>query len=142
MKRFGFFLGKILFPILFPLKTKGRPVSGKTCFVATLTPAQMKSLREQLASISAWEFSDGPYMLFKASREKTQVAAYRSGKLVVQGAGTSEFVEFVLEPLIGGPAVDEAEPSPRMPMVMRSSVSLARSIPSVKNRERTFLLAV
>ena len=112
MKRFGFFLGKILFPPLFPLKTKGRSVSGKTCFVATLTPAQMKSLREQLASISAWEFSDGPYMLFKASREKTQVAAYRSGKLVVQGAGTPEFVEFVLEPLIGGPAVDEAEPPP------------------------------
>ena len=84
MKRFGFFLGKILISPLFPLKTKGRPVSGKTCFVATLTPAQMKSLREQLASISAWEFSDGPYMLFKASREKTQVAAYRSGKLVVQ----------------------------------------------------------
>jgi len=86
-------------------------VSGKTCFVATLTPAQMNALREQLESVSAWQFSDGPYMLFKASREKTQVAAYRSGKLVVQGAGTSEFVEFVLEPLIG-PARDEAAPPP------------------------------
>ncbi|MBR4466754.1 MAG: DUF3378 domain-containing protein, partial [Clostridia bacterium] len=60
-------------------------MSGKTCFVATLTPAQMDALRANLESISAWEFSTGPYMLFKASREKTQVAAYRSGKLVVQG---------------------------------------------------------
>ena len=86
-------------------------VSGKTCFVATLTPDQMDALRASLESISAWEFSGGPYMLFKAAREKTQVAAYRSGKLVVQGAGTQDFVEFVLEPLIGLVA-DEAEPPP------------------------------
>ena len=86
-------------------------VSGKTCFVATLTPDRMDALRAKLESISAWEFSSGPYMLFKASREKTQVAAYRSGKLVVQGAGTQDFVEFVLEPLIGL-TQDESEPPP------------------------------
>ena len=86
-------------------------MSGKTCFVATLTPARMNALRSKLESISAWEFSDGPYMLFKAVREKTQVAAYRSGKLVVQGAGTRDFVEFVLEPLIGL-TPDESEPPP------------------------------
>ena len=86
-------------------------MSGKTCFVATLTPDQMNALRAALESVSAWEFSPGPYMLFKAVREKTQVAAYRSGKLVVQGAGTQDFVEFVLEPLIGL-AHDESEPPP------------------------------
>src|SRR5262249_6247440 len=31
-------------------------------------------------------------------KEKTQVVFYDSGKLVVQGKGTQEFVEFVLEP--------------------------------------------
>ena len=86
-------------------------VSGKTCFVVTLTPAQMDALRISLENISAWEFSSGPYMLFKAAREKTQVTAYRSVKLVVQGAGTQDFVEFVLEPLIGL-TPDESEPPP------------------------------
>ena len=86
-------------------------MNGKTCFVATLTQAQMDALRAALESISAWEFSSGPYMLFKASREKTQVTAYCSGKLVVQGGGTQDFVEFVLEPLIGLTA-NEAEPPP------------------------------
>lgn len=84
-------------------------MNGKTCFVATLTPDQMNALRAKLETIPAWEFSDGPYMIFKAAREKTQVAAYRSGKLVVQGAGTQDFVEFVLEPLIGL-TQDESEP--------------------------------
>ena len=86
-------------------------MSGKTCFVATLTPDQMNALRASLESVSAWDFSSGPYMLFKAARERTQVAAYRSGKLVVQGAGTQDFVEFVLEPLIGLTR-NESEPPP------------------------------
>ena len=88
-------------------------MNDKKCFVATLTPVQMDALRAELEKISAWEFSTGPYMLFKASREKTQVAAYRSGKLVVQGAGTRDFVEFVLEPLIGL-MPDETEPPPML----------------------------
>jgi ribonuclease HIII len=112
-KFWRFFSKKCLFPpfhvIVF--RKDAAAVSGKTCFVATLTPSQMDALRASLESISAWEFSAGPYMLFKASREKTQVAAYRSGKLVVQGAGTQDFVEFVLEPLIGL-TQDESEPPP------------------------------
>src|SRR4030095_627170 len=35
-----------------------------------------------------------------AEKEKTNVVFYKSGKLVVQGKGTQEFVEFVLEPEI------------------------------------------
>ena len=41
-----------------------------------------------------------PYARFAAEKEKTNVVFYESGKLVVQGKGTQEFVEFVLEPEI------------------------------------------
>jgi ribonuclease HIII len=39
-----------------------------------------------------------PYARFAGEKEKTNVVFYESGKLVVQGKGTQEFVEFVLEP--------------------------------------------
>ncbi len=39
-----------------------------------------------------------PYARFAGEKEKTSVVFYESGKLVVQGKGTQEFVEFVLEP--------------------------------------------
>src|SRR6188474_1586946 len=41
-----------------------------------------------------------PYARFAAEKEKLNVVFYESGKLVVQGKGTQEFVEFVLEPEI------------------------------------------
>jgi ribonuclease HIII len=39
-----------------------------------------------------------PYARFAGEKEKTNVVFYESGKLVVQGKGTQEFVVFVLEP--------------------------------------------
>src|SRR5580765_522899 len=47
-----------------------------------------------------YEFREVPYARFAAEKEKTKVVFYESGKLVVQGKGTQEFVEFVLEPEI------------------------------------------
>ena len=41
-----------------------------------------------------------PYARFAAEKDKTNLVFYESGKLVVQGKGTQEFVEFVLEPEI------------------------------------------
>ncbi len=41
-----------------------------------------------------------PYVRFAAEGEKVNVVFYESGKLVVQGKRTQEFVEFVLEPEI------------------------------------------
>ena len=41
-----------------------------------------------------------PHARFAGEKDKTQVVFYESGKLVVQGKGTQEFVEFVLEPEI------------------------------------------
>jgi ribonuclease HIII len=45
-----------------------------------------------------FEFKEVPYAHFGASTRDVSVAAYQSGKLVVQGKGTQEFVEFYLEP--------------------------------------------
>ena len=41
-----------------------------------------------------------PYTHFAGRRDKLNVNYYTSGKLLVQGKGTKEFVEFVLEPEI------------------------------------------
>ena len=47
-----------------------------------------------------YRFREVPYARFAAEKDKTSVVFYESGKLVVQGKGTQEFVEFVLEPEI------------------------------------------
>lgn len=49
---------------------------------------------------NGWRFRAVPYARFAAEKEKTNIVFYESGKLVVQGKGTQEFVEFVLEPVI------------------------------------------
>jgi ribonuclease HIII len=41
-----------------------------------------------------------PYARFAFESDKTNIVFYESGKLVVQGKGTAEFIEFVLEPEI------------------------------------------
>ncbi len=45
-------------------------------------------------------FREVPHARFAGERDKVKVVFYESGKLVVQGKGTQEFVEFVLEPEI------------------------------------------
>jgi ribonuclease HIII len=45
-----------------------------------------------------YQFREVPYAQFAGEKEKTNVVFYESGKLVVQGKGTREFIEFVLEP--------------------------------------------
>lgn len=67
--------------------------------VYELTEEEISELREELLSQN-WELEDGPYMHYKAKKEKTSVCAYCSGKLVIQGKGAADFVEFILEPKI------------------------------------------
>ncbi len=64
-----------------------------------LTNEEFSRLRSFLEE-HQWELTEAPYMRFKAQREKISVCAYSSGKLVVQGAGAPEFIEFILEPEI------------------------------------------
>jgi ribonuclease HIII len=52
-----------------------------------------------------WRFETRPYTLYFAQKEKLTVAVYEKGpKLVVQGEGTEEFVQFTLEPEVLGEA--------------------------------------
>ncbi len=64
-----------------------------------LTDAQATAL---LAALEArhWKPRTVPYARFAFESDKTNIVFYESGKLVVQGKGTGEFVEFVLEPEI------------------------------------------
>src|SRR5690242_439823 len=70
-----------------------------TSYTCKLSDAQADALREWLRD-HHWKFHEVPYARFAAEGEKTNVVFYESGKLVVQGKGTREFVEFVLEPEI------------------------------------------
>lgn len=70
-----------------------------TSYVCTVTEEQAEALRILLEG-RGWSFSEQPYARWKAVREKTNVVAYNSGKLTVQGGGTADFVMFTLEPEI------------------------------------------
>src|SRR5580692_1246112 len=73
-----------------------QPLTSHTC---NLSDAQAASLEKHLRE-NDFKFREVPYARFAAEKEKTNVVFYESGKLVVQGKGTQDFVEFVLEPLI------------------------------------------
>jgi len=73
-----------------------KPLTSYTC---KLTDPQAEALRK-LLDARGYSFRPAPDARFAAEREKTNVVFYESGKLVLQGKGTQEFVEFVLEPEI------------------------------------------
>lgn len=70
-----------------------------TSHTVTLTGEQAAAL-ERLLRLRDYRFREVPYARFAAEKEKTNVVFYESGKLVVQGKGTQDFIEFVLEPEI------------------------------------------
>ena len=72
------------------------PITSHTC---KLTDSQARALEHFLRG-HGYSFRDVPYARFAAEKEKTNLVFYQSGKLVVQGKGTQDFVEFVLEPRI------------------------------------------
>lgn len=69
------------------------------CYVCTLTKEQIALLKEILCAASC-ELKAAPYCEFKTEYHEASIAAYSSGKLVVQGKGTGDFVEFLLEPQV------------------------------------------
>jgi len=70
-----------------------------TSHTVKLTDPQADALH-QLLQERGWSFRTVPYARFAAEKSKVNVVFYESGKLVVQGKETREFVEFVLEPEI------------------------------------------
>jgi ribonuclease HIII len=73
-----------------------QPLTSYTC---KLSDSQATALRAWLVAHN-YRFREVPYARFAGEKDKTNVVFYESGKLVVQGKGTQEFVEFVLEPEI------------------------------------------
>ncbi len=71
-----------------------KPLTSHTC---KLTDDQATALQRALVARS-WKTRTVPYARFAFEADKCNVVFYESGKLVVQGKGASEFIEFVLEP--------------------------------------------
>ena len=73
-----------------------KPLNCYTCKLTSEQAASLKSFLEQAGFV----FRDVPHAAFAGDKGKVGVVFYNSGKLVVQGKETREFVEFVLEPEI------------------------------------------
>ena len=73
-----------------------KPLTIHTC---KLTDEQASALDAALRARN-WKPREVPYARFAFESDKTNIVFYESGKLVVQGKGTQEFIEFVLEPEI------------------------------------------
>lgn len=68
-----------------------------TNYTAKLTPEQADRLEARVRD-GSFELRDVPYARFSGAKKEFNVTYYESGKVVVQGKGTQDFVEFVLEP--------------------------------------------
>ncbi len=72
-------------------------------FTFKIDSAQAAKLRTILEG-KGFTFREVQYTIYGAQKQKLTVNAYTSGKLLVQGKGAPEFVEFTLEPEILGEA--------------------------------------
>lgn len=75
----------------------------KTLYTKELDQSQMKKLDAWLDK-HLWAPYKVDYSAFAYKSTDVNVVAYKSGKLVIQGKGTEDFVHFVLEPEIVGAA--------------------------------------
>ena len=77
----------------------------RTSYTCTLDAGKIPQLKRDLQA-RGFVFRELPYTHFAAEHrgEKVNVAVYTSGKLVIQGKGTTDFVQFYLEPQLLGEA--------------------------------------
>jgi ribonuclease HIII len=80
-----------------PLSVNFPPVNPLTSYTCKLTDEQAAALETAISS-RGFKFRAVPYARFAGEKDKINVVFYESGKLVLQGKGTQEFIEFVLEP--------------------------------------------
>jgi ribonuclease HIII len=73
-----------------------KPITSHTC---KLTEEQASALQNHLKEYN-FKPREVPYARFAGEKGDVNVVFYNSGKLVLQGRGTKEFIEFVLEPEI------------------------------------------
>jgi ribonuclease HIII len=73
-------------------------------YTALLTPEQATKLRALVDDLG-FKFAPRPYTIFFAQKDKLSVAVYEKGpKVLLQGKGIEDFVQFQLEPQILGEA--------------------------------------
>ena len=77
----------------------------RSSYTCTLDADKIAQMKRDLEA-RGFMFREMPYAHFGAEHrgEKVNVAVYTSGKLVVQGKGTTDFVQFYLEPQLLGEA--------------------------------------
>lgn len=75
--------------------------SQTSCFVTTVDIGIADKLKKDLIN-QGFEISTPPYTLFSGKKKGISCTLYQSGKLMVQGKGMAEFIEFYLEPEILG----------------------------------------
>ena len=64
------------------------------CTITHEQALQLKTILEQ----KGYDIDQIPYSLWRARQNKLTIVAYESGKLTIQGPGTTDFVQFILEP--------------------------------------------
>ncbi len=74
-----------------------------TSYTTVLNAEQARAL-ERIIRGGTYRLRDVPHARFSGVGKDVNVTFYESGKLVVQGKGTEEFVQFVLEPEVLGEA--------------------------------------
>ena len=71
----------------------------KNSYTFKLDPIQQEIISDILRE-GNYRPTDVPHTTISAKTENCNINLYKSGKLLVQGKGAAEFVEFVLEPLV------------------------------------------
>ena len=99
------------------ISMSGKTISTYTC---KLSSGQADKLHGILEG-QGYVFREVPHAIFAGAKDTQNVVYYRSGKLVIQGKGTDEFVRFTLEPEILGEArlgyEDVLDPTRRDPRI-------------------------
>ncbi len=72
-------------------------MSDSGSFTFKIDAAQAAKLRAILEE-KGFTFREVPYTLYGAQKQKLTVNAYASGKLLIQGRGAKEFIEFTSSP--------------------------------------------
>lgn len=70
-----------------------------TSYTVQLTSAQYMQLRKDLEE-RGFLLKKAPYAYFSAEKNKLHITLYKSGKLLIQGKDTPEFIQFYLEPVL------------------------------------------
>ena len=90
--------------ILESISTMEEKEKARSLYTLELRPEEMDKLQDLIESgqIGQWSHYEVNYALFAYKGEKVNAVGYKSGKLVISGKKTEEFIQMVIEPQITG----------------------------------------